>query len=449
MLFPPAHRRPFRADLGGRFSHGVPRGPTDLTHTDTGGVPGSIGRPPQCGKEPVTSCSRLQDQGASSDIVGGMTALHETNLQEPDPEPDENPDDVEFEDPLSELADRQSSPPRYEIATYPADFTLEVLKSKWDAGEIIIPPFQRGFVWSQTQASKLIESFLVGLPVPGIFLYTERSSEKSLVVDGQQRLRSVFYYMEGLFGEEHNGRRTTFRLKGLSEDSPYYGKTYAELADTDGSAVRRLKNSVLRAFVVRQLDPQDDTSVFHIFERLNTGGTLLHNQEVRNAVCTGPFNALLHELNELPSWREVLGKPKPDTRMRDVELILRFFALFHALRNYEKPIKDFMSRYMRQHANAEKDIIEHYRSEFTRTTDAVLEHLGARPFHLVAGFNSAAFDSVYCAFAGHLDSISDDVGQRWRALAASSEFQESVRSATTDVEQVRGRMALATQTLFG
>jgi hypothetical protein len=254
--------------------------------------------------------------------------------------------------------------------------------------------------------------------------------------------------MDGLFGEEHNGRRTTFRLKGLSEDSPYYGKTYAELADVDESAIRRLKNSVLRAFVVRQLDPQDDTSVFHIFERLNTGGTLLHNQEIRNAVCSGPFNALLHELNDLPSWREILGKPKRDTRMRDVELILRFFALYHALGQYEKPMKDFMSRYMRQHANEDEETINLYRSEFARTTEAVLEHLGARPFHLVTGFNSAAFDSVYCAFAGHLDSIPEDVRDRWQALAASNEFQESVRSNTTDGEQVRGRMAQAALTLF-
>jgi hypothetical protein len=382
-------------------------------------------------------------------MVAFVTVAQEVDLQEPDPEPDNNPDDIEFDDPLSELADRQSAPPSYEIATYPADFTLEVLKTKWDGGDIVIPPFQRGFVWSQVQASKLIESFLVGLPVPGIFLYTERSSEKSLVVDGQQRLRSVFYFMDGFFGEEQeDGRRTVFRLKGLSEDSPYYGKTYEELAAADEAAIRRLKNSVLRAFIVRQLDPDDDTSVFHIFERLNTGGTLLHNQEVRNAVCSGTFNALLHELNQLQSWREVLGKPKPDSRMRDVELILRFFALFHAIDSYEKPMKDFMSRYMRQHANADDATIDQYRTEFIRITDAVLEHLGSRPFHLAAGFNAAAFDSVYCAFGSHLDSIPGDVRARWDALSDSREFREGVRFSTTDPEQIRWRMDQVTQTLF-
>jgi hypothetical protein len=378
-----------------------------------------------------------------------MAAVDEADLGQPDEAEPAGPEDVDFDDPLSELADQQSSPPTYEIATYPADFTLEVLKSKWDAGEIFIPPFQRGFVWSQAQASKLIESFLVGLPVPGIFLYTERSSEKSLVVDGQQRLRSVFYYMDGLFGEEEDGRRTTFRLKGLSEDSPYFGKTFSELLESDEPAARRLKNSVLRAFIVRQLDPDDDTSVFHIFERLNTGGTLLHNQEVRNAVCSGSFNALLHELNALPSWRAILGKPTPDTRMRDVELLLRFFALRHALDRYEKPMKDFMSRYMRRHADADEATIDTFREEFTQTADAVIEHLGERPFHIYAGFNSSAFDSVFCAFAANLDSIPDDVDERWGALSDSDELEELIRGGTTDVEQVRGRMALTQRTLFG
>jgi hypothetical protein len=358
------------------------------------------------------------------------------------------PEDVEFDDPLSELADRQSSPPRYQIATYPADFTLEVLKTKWDAEEIVIPLFQRGFVWTQVQASKLIESFLVGLPVPGIFLYTERNSERQLVVDGQQRLRSAFYFFEGFFGEEHEGRRATFRLKGLSEDSPYFEKTFDELQASDEAAARRLKNSVLRAFVVRQLDPDDDTSVFHIFERLNTGGTLLHNQEVRNAVCSGSFNALLHELNNVEPWRALLGKPQPDTRMRDVELILRFLALLHAQDQYEKPMKDFMSRYMRRHVDPGEAALEQFRGEFTNTMTALSEHLPLRPFHLRAGFNSAAFDSVACGFARYLNRIPADVADRYEALVGTEEFQDLVQSNTTDVEQVRGRMAAVVNSLF-
>jgi hypothetical protein len=356
--------------------------------------------------------------------------------------------DVAFEDPESELADRQSSPPRYDIATYPADFTLEGLKLKWDAGEIVIPTFQRGFVWSQVQASKLIESFLVGLPVPAVFFYTDRDSEKSLVVDGQQRLRTVFYFLDGYFGEGRAGRRTIFSLKGLSTDSPYAGRSYDELCASDDVAARRLRGSVLRAFVIRQLDPQDDTSVFHIFERLNTGGTLLHNQEVRNAVCQGPFNDLLQELNAFPAWRSILGKARPDSRMRDVELILRFFALFHAADRYDKPMKDFMTRFMRRHTNSTASQVDAYRREFTDTATTVFDALGPQPFHLYAGFNSSAFDSVFCAFARHRNEVPADVRRRFSSLAHSSAFEKVVRGGTTDVEQVRARMQLADEKLF-
>jgi uncharacterized protein with ParB-like and HNH nuclease domain len=134
-------------------------------------------------------------------------------------------ENIEIETIESEEDDYISSPPDYEISTYPADFTLEGLYTKWKAGDIVIPKFQRQFVWKQAQASKLIESFLVGLPVPAVFFYTEKKSQKYLVIDGQQRLKSVFYFFEGFFGEENNQRRRIFRLKGMSEKSKWNEKT--------------------------------------------------------------------------------------------------------------------------------------------------------------------------------------------------------------------------------
>ncbi len=168
------------------------------------------------------------------------------------------------------------------------------------------------------QASKLIESFLVGLPVPSVFLYSERKSQHFLVIDGQQRLKSIFYFFEGYFGEEDQGQRRVFRLTGLSPESKFSGDTFEDLREEDQ---RRLKNAVLRSFVVRQLDPADDTSMYHIFERLNTGGTLLTNQEIRNSVYHGVFIQFLDEMNTYEYWRQILGKETPDTRKKDVNLL--------------------------------------------------------------------------------------------------------------------------------
>jgi hypothetical protein len=127
----------------------------------------------------------------------------------------------------SEVTDLSASPPNYEIVTYPADFTLEGIVAKYNKGQIGIPGFQRKFVWSIAQASKLIESFLLGLPVPAVFLYTDPEDNTLQVIDGQQRLMSIVYFFEGLFGPAEKKKHTVFSLQGLHEKSPYREKTVA------------------------------------------------------------------------------------------------------------------------------------------------------------------------------------------------------------------------------
>ena len=115
----------------------------------------------------------------------------------------------------SEEDDIDEGTPVYRIRSYPSDPELETLYSRWKRGEIEIPNFQRRFVWKPAQASKLIESFLMGLPVPGIFVFVQEGghvtgAQKQLVIDGQQRLLSVFGYFDGEFPD---GR--PFRLTGV------------------------------------------------------------------------------------------------------------------------------------------------------------------------------------------------------------------------------------------
>src|SRR5690606_359383 len=173
----------------------------------------------------------------------------------------------------------------YEIATYPSDFTLSGIAQMWNDGDIDIPDFQREFVWTIKQSSLLIDSFLSGLPVPPVFFYID-DDNKNLVIDGQQRILSVVFYFEGYFGKESTqGKRQVFRLTGLGENSRYHNKKFVDLSESDQ---RKLKQAVLRAVNIRQLSPSEEsTSAFHIFERLNTGGTPLRPQEIRNVVFRG------------------------------------------------------------------------------------------------------------------------------------------------------------------
>lgn len=353
--------------------------------------------------------------------------------------------DLELEPVTSEDEDYISAPPDYQISTYPADFTLEVLHQKWQAGEILIPEFQRDFVWKQTQASKLIESFLVGLPVPPVYVYTERESQYFLVIDGQQRLKSIFYFFEGYFGEVVQGQRRVFQLTGLSPDSRFKDKAFAALQEPDQ---RRLKNAVLRSFVVQQLDPEDDTSMYHIFERLNTGGTLLTNQEIRNCVFDGAFTKTLEVLNQFPEWRKILGKDGSDSRKKDVELLVRFFAM-RDLSAYQKPMKDFLSTFMRRNKDASQDALENGESIFKATCVQLLGALGEKPFHIRSGLNAAAFDAVMVAFSEHVDSMPSNIQDRYKQLLQDDKFIGNTRYGTTDVDTVKQRFAAAKSVLFG
>lgn len=367
--------------------------------------------------------------------------------------------DKDFREALpSEVEDQESSPRSFDIVTFPADFTLSGLVEKMKKNQILIPEFQRQYVWKQKQASRLIESFLLGLPVPPIFLFT-RQDKKHLVIDGQQRLKSIAFFFSGAFP---GGSSDGFRLIGLNEKSPYLDMTYSDLEANDQEAYDKLNDAVLRSFMVQQLQLTGDASIYHIFERLNTGGTSLVGQEIRNCIYHGPFNEMLLDLNYLrdkkkkisteakeaiAKWREILGKPKVDSRLRDVELILRFFALHFNLRNYEKPMKDFLSKYMDSVKDATN--ISTYENLFRDTVVAVHCALGPKPFHIHAGLNTAVYDSVFAAFASRKGDIPSDMTKRYAKLKKNEDYMKYVTAATTDDAVVPERIKLAKKILFG
>ncbi|EJL6467441.1 DUF262 domain-containing protein [Vibrio cholerae] len=357
---------------------------------------------------------------------------------------------IEYNDGLEELTseeqDLDSTPASYEVITYPADFTLEGLVSKYKRGSMIVPGFQRNYVWNIKQASRLIESFLLGLPVPAIFLFTDDEKNEQLVIDGQQRLMTVVYFLEGYFGEpDVNGKRKVFRLTGLNEGSAYYNKTYRDLEEKDQAAFNKLNDSVLRAFVIKQITPNGNTSVYHIFERLNTGGTQLVGQEIRNCVYHGTFNNLLCRLNQYMNWRKIFGNDAPHKRQKDVELILRFFAFFECGDSYSRPIKDFMSNFMRVNQNIDSDKQAEFERIFKSTCDAIVDALGEKPFHIWSGLNVAVFDSVFTTLAKN--SIPADIIARYENLKNDESFVKGVRGATADESIVELRMKLAEQYL--
>jgi len=338
----------------------------------------------------------------------------------------------------SEIEDQEMEVIVYKIANYPADFTLQGLYDKQEHDEILIPSFQRRFVWTLSQSSKLIESFLLGLPVPSIFLYKEKESQKLLVIDGQQRLKTIFGYFKNLFPDT----RKTFYLKDVN--LKWKSKSFSGLSEPDK---RRLKDSVLRAVIVEQLDPKDNTSIFHIFQRLNTGGTILRPQEIRNCIYQGEFNNLLIDLNKKKEWREIIGLPNLDKRMRDVELILRFLALRYEYENYRKPMKDFLSNFMNEYKDKTIKVKE-FREVFEKTVSAIYKNLGSKLFRVKRGISATVLDSVMVAFAFNLDKIPDDIKSRYHQLLSEEQYVECIYKFTTDEKVIKQRISLARKKLF-
>lgn len=356
------------------------------------------------------------------------------DAQPPTPGSDSFPeiDEATYDDERDEAIDL-----RYSITSYGADYPVDGLVGRLKKDDIFIPTFQRQYIWQLPKASRFIESLLLGLPVPGIFLAREEDTKKLLVIDGQQRLKTLLYFYDGIFEPS----KREFRLAGLK--SKYDGATYKSL---DEESRRRLDDSILHATIVRQDEPSDDnSSVYLIFERLNTGAVTLHPQELRACIFHGRFNALLADLNKNQDWRRVYGKI--NSRMRDQELILRFLALHYDHEEYTSPMKNFLNRFMKRNSELPGACSNDFTTVFSQTIAVAQRALGGIAFRPARAFNAAVFDAVMVGIAYRLrkGSIDDPRALRtdYDELLTGESFSEATTTGTTQEPKVRDRIRLA------
>lgn len=338
--------------------------------------------------------------------------------------------------------DDQITPLNYDIVVSPVDYPLEALHRKMAEREVVMPDFQRQYVWDRPRASRLIESFMMDLPVPPVFM-SEQRDRTLLVIDGRQRLETIHRFFNEEFREGENGKRAQkFRLVGVNPEGPFSNKAFSDLSPVDQ---RQLKNTVLRVLVIRQLEPdKNPAAIHHIFERLNTGGMQLRDQEVRNCIYAGKLNDMLNDLNKIDVWRRFLGSPHRDKRQKDVELILRYMALFHNLAGYKKPMKDFLSSFMHSHRDPTDEFVFEERKRFVDTCALFLDKLGEHPLKQRGRINPSVFDSLFVTVASRPGACSgSDMARRVQHLRSDKEFIASTTRATTDPVTVAKRMELA------
>lgn len=366
--------------------------------------------------------------------------MPETNIQVV-PQEDESVEDLDEAAEVIECT--------YSITSYGADYPVDSLVKRIDAGDILVPTFnwnrpekaeivgfQRQYVWPRPKADRFIESLLLGLPVPGVFLVKEPSGVL-LVLDGHQRLHTLQSFYGGVINEE------VYKLSDAVQQR-FVGQRYKDL-DTEDR--RRLDDSIIHATVIRQDEPtEDQSSIYTIFERLNTGGVNLQPQEIRVALYHGEFVRVLQELNNDKSWRAMVGLKSK--RLKDMEMILRFFAFFYYAEKYDAPMKNFLNRYMATNRHLKKQPEQSLREIFDRTTRTILSGIGDKAFRPKRSVNAAVVDSIMTGVAKRLmtrGEVSDPASLRgaFESLIGDAKYLEATETGTSQPANVTMRLTKA------
>jgi hypothetical protein len=347
------------------------------------------------------------------------------------------PRDVEeFADSILAIPPEQR---RLHTETY--DYSIATIVDYLRSEHVFVPRFQRGYVWTDPQASRLVESLIIQCPIPVIYL-SQEPDERLSVIDGNQRLRSIQRFLEN-----------QFELRGLTAYPELEGLHYFEL---DPRFQRHIANRTLRCIVImKDTHPQVK---FDVFERLNTGAVKLSAQELRHGIYHGRFIDWLDHAAKDKSWRELIGA-KTDKRMKSEEFILRFLALHFDLDSYEKPLAGFLNLFSEKYRDADEDQLEVFSDVLARTARGVGALFGDLAFkvflpneknRVLSDFNAALFDAEMVGVSrSQVDvtqfpekkrkKIVDEVG----GLFENDEsFQRSVTLATSDTAQIRARIRM-------
>lgn len=229
---------------------------------------------------------------------------------------------------------------RYEITTYVTQRNIDSLLKWVSVGKIVIPDFQRDYVWTKKTASKLIDSILLNLPIPNIFLYktVDKGEEKYYVIDGFQRIQTIKFFKDGIWNPNSDMKESIsfneedskiFKLD--CKGSEWYNLTYNLLTESDKFNFEEYN---INLTIFEQTHPENKDSMFEVFERINTGAEKLSEQEIRNAIFGGPLLADIKYEAENSNFSEIV---KIDNHMRKrqnyVDLYLRFVTYLYMYRN--------------------------------------------------------------------------------------------------------------------
>jgi hypothetical protein len=343
------------------------------------------------------------------------------------------------------------------VRTQSIEYDLETLVKKISIGTIKLEPgYQRRHRWKLETSSRLIESLILNIPIPLIYLSAdvdvdiETEEARYSIIDGQQRLTAICEFFKNMYA-----------LKGLTcldLLNEYYYK------DLPAFLIRRLEERTIKCL---RIDSTLDSNVkIDIFERLNSGSVILEPQELRNAVCMGPFNELCKSLSQDANFRKLLQinetkleKNSKVKKMEDVELVLRFYALmddkyiqFKKSKGYR--FRDFLTDQLDKGNEMDEKALDDFAHAFLETMREIIKNFGPIAFAKYefgnnklknqSKFNAAVYDSlaisVYSEIISKHRNISPDMKEKFHNLFKDEKFHDSVSGSILDSAKITYRI---------
>lgn len=343
------------------------------------------------------------------------------------------------------------------VKTQNVEYDLFSLKRLISKGIIKLDPdYQRRHRWPIETSSRLIESLILNIPIPVVFISQDidvdeeigESVSRYTVIDGQQRLTAIYSFLND-----------DYALEGLEALPELDGMRYKDLPPF---LLRRLEERTVKCL---RIDSTVDEQVkFDIFERLNTGSIKLEAQELRNATARGPFNVLIKELAKNKEFRQLIqinetnpGENSKVKKMEDVELVLRFFALTDKrYLNLKKGFKDFLTQSLNEFNLLSIEEINNASKKFITTINYIHKNAGPMPFakyrfdngefKKMSSFNAAVYDAI---MVGTAEVLSPEViDAPWNEskidnyiqLFKDPEFFAAVSGSVNDAAKVETRI---------
>lgn len=342
------------------------------------------------------------------------------------------------------------------VLIQPYDYAVRTLMDMIVEGDLKLDPdYQRNYRWPDDKASRFIESIALNIPVPVLY-FAEEADGSFSVIDGQQRLTSLFRYLKPeeakLIYPDSN--LTALELDNLKLRPDLNKKAYTSLERDDRSLIAKRP---IRCIVV--LNESDATLKFEVFERLNTGSSQLTAQEVRNCIYNGSLSKVLKKLAKNTKFQEMISLPEASQKnMTDVELVLRFFAYrdMTSATQYSDNYTEHLNNFMEENREVSKEKSEYLIAIFEKTIDLLYEHLGAgvafrKPLHLddpansrFAGnlINGSIFESQMISVSKLVESgkpIPNDLRDRILSAFKASTYTDSVFQGTSQKAKVLRR----------